>query len=78
MACRTGCPTGDCGSYAACLRGMGLHIGYANSAHGWDFSKEKRFQREQEGYRQAVKDGLNPAGVDSVSVRRAYDDASKG
>lgn len=76
--CRAGCPTGGHDSWGACLRDAHVGIAYANSAGGWDYSKEKRFQREQEGYRQAVKDGLNPAGVDSVSVRRAYDDASKG
>lgn len=27
MSCRTGCPTKDCPSYAACLKGMNLQIG---------------------------------------------------
>lgn len=78
MTCRTGCPTQDCGSYADCLRGMGLRVAYANSANGWDATKQKRWDRENASYRQAVKDGLNPSGVSFNAVNTAYDAASKG
>ena len=76
--CRTGCPDQNHESYAECLRSMTVRIAYANSAAGWDYSKEKRFQKTNAAYRQAVKDGLQPRNISMGAVNQAYDRAEKG
>lgn len=75
MACRTGCPTQDHGSYAACLRGSGIRVAYANSTNGWDYTRQKRFDRENAAYRQAVADGLQPTGFTEREIGEAYQHA---
>lgn len=42
------------------------------------WTDEKRFRRTNEAYRQAVKDGLQPAGVRMDAINQAYEDAAKG
>lgn len=77
MACRTGCPTQDHATWGECARASSLRIGYANSAGGWDWTKEKKFRAENESYRQALRDGLDPAAPTNAAVRRAYEEAEK-
>lgn len=74
--CSEGCPTpGAHRSWGECVRSKATRIGYANSAGGWDLSKEKRFQRENEAYVQALKDGLNPQTPTWPGIRKAYAEA---
>ena len=61
MSCRAGCPTQDCPSYAACCKGV--RIGYTNSAGGWDYSKQKRWDRELQRYRDLSDSGIEPLGT---------------
>ena len=77
MACRTGCPTQDHGSWGKCARSADMRIAYANSANGWDLTREKAFRKENENYRQALSDGLNPASPTNAAVRKAYEAAEK-
>jgi hypothetical protein len=71
VSCRTGCPTQDHGSYAECLRGANLRIAYANSANGWDLTKQKTWDKELADYRSARAQGIEPAGCDRRSIDQA-------
>lgn len=76
MACRTGCPTKDCASFAACLRGSGIRVAYANSAGGWDYSRQKSWDSELTAYRDAVAQGIQPSGTtrDKIDAAVAISD----
>lgn len=70
--CRSGCATRDHTSFGDCLKAANLRIGYCRSAAGWDATREKAFQRENERYAQALRDGLQPNGVLNAQIDRAY------
>ena len=69
--CTTGCRTKDCESYAACLRGKGARVAYANSAGGWDYSAQKKWDRDLAAYKDARAQGIQPSGTDRKAVDRA-------
>ena len=69
--CTTGCQTKDCESYAACLRGKGARVAYANSAGGWDYSTQKKWDRDLAAYKDARAQGIQPSGTDRKAVDRA-------
>jgi hypothetical protein len=69
--CRTGCPTQDHDTWGECARDANLRIGYAASAKGWDLTKQKKWDRELEDYRSAVKQGIQPKGTDRRSIDNA-------
>lgn len=71
MACTSGCPTKTCPSYAACLRGKGARVAYANSAKGLDYTQQKNWDRELDVYKQARAEGIQPAGTKRSQVERA-------
>lgn len=71
MACSTGCPTKDCPSFAACLRGKGTKVAYANSATGLDYSRQKKWDRELDNYRAARAEGMQPEGTAAKDVEHA-------
>jgi hypothetical protein len=54
MSCRTGCPTKTCGTYAACLKGMGLQIG--DLGRGVAAATDRRLN----AYADARRQGLQP------------------
>jgi hypothetical protein len=69
--CTTGCPTQDCPSYAACLRGKALRVAYCDSANGRDYSTQKKWDRDLAAYKDARAQGIQPSGTDRSSVDRA-------
>lgn len=71
MSCRSGCPTRDHLSYGECLRAANVKVAYTNSANGWDSTKQKKWDRELEDYRSAVKQGIQPKGTDRRSIDNA-------
>ena len=71
MACTTGCKTRDCESYAACLRGKGARVAYANSAGGWDYSAQKKWDRDLAAYKDARDQGIQPSSTKKDAVERA-------
>ena len=74
--CSQGCPTpGAHTSFGECLRAKSLKIGYARSSAGWDFTREKNFQRENDAYVKALKDGLDPQTPTWPGIRKAYAEA---
>lgn len=75
MACSTGCPTGGHASYGECLRSKNVSTQWLGGT-GPSARAQREWSQENERYRQALKDGLNPKGVDTASVRQAYEEAS--
>lgn len=74
--CTSGCPTQDCQSYGACLRNKGARVAYANSAGGWDYSTQKRWDKNLEDYKAARAEGIQPAQTTTKAIedaRRASD-----
>lgn len=76
MACTSGCPTQDCESYAACLKRKNVSTQWLGGT-GPSQSEQKRWDRENQAYRSAVKDGLKPRSVSFGAVNKAYEEASK-
>jgi hypothetical protein len=72
MACSTGCQTRDHSSYGECLRSKSTRVAYCNTVNGWDATKQKNWDRELANYRQAVKDGMNPATCTQAAIDAAY------
>ena len=69
--CTTGCPTQDCVSYAACLKGKRTKVAYANSANGFDYTAQKKWDRDLAAYKDARAQGIQPASTDRKAVDRA-------
>ena len=77
--CSTGCPTpGVHASWGTCQRSKNLRVLYANSAGGWDFTKQKRFDAENAAYRNAVANGIQPEAPTFAAIRHAEAVAEKG
>lgn len=72
-ACRSGCPTQEHTSYIECLRSAGLRVAYTNSANGWDYSKQQKWDRELSRYRDLRESGVEPEGT----THREMDKAEK-
>lgn len=71
MACTTGCPTQDCESYGACLKGKSARVAYCNSAAGLDYTAQKSWDRELSAYKDARAEGLQPSGTKLHQVENA-------
>lgn len=63
MACRSGCKTKNHSSYAECLRSAGVRVAYTDSANGWDYSKQRRWDNELQRYRDLESQGMEPLGT---------------
>lgn len=71
MACSTGCPTQDHETYGQCMREKGGRVLYANSAKGFDATKEKAWNSELDLYRKARSEGIQPEGTTRAKVEAA-------
>ena len=71
MSCTTGCPTKDCESYAACLRGKGARVAYCNSAGGQDYTAQKKWDADLAYYKDARAQGIQPSGTSRAQVTAA-------
>lgn len=69
MSCRAGCPTKDCASYAECIRGV--KVLYSDSTKGFDYSREKHWNKELDRYGTLVKSGIQPEGTTHRDMDRA-------
>lgn len=69
--CTSGCRTQDHDTYAQCLRSKGTKVAYANSAGGWDYSTQKKWDRDLAAYKDARAQGIQPSGTDRKAVDRA-------
>lgn len=70
--CRTGCPTQDHSSYAACAKGLQLNAGalLTNEQKSWD--------SELSSYRKAREEGIQPRGTKQpqIDMARRISDAT--
>ena len=67
--CRSGCPTQDHGSYAACLRAANVTVGATINSplqQMWEATKA-----DLPAYRQARADGIQPEATSMEKVREA-------
>lgn len=71
MTCSEGCPTRDHASYAECLRSKGARVAYCNTVNGWDYSKQKAWDRELQTYRDCKAQGIEPARCDGPAIAEA-------
>lgn len=69
--CTSGCRTQDHDSYAQCLRAKSTRVAYANSANGFDYTAQKKWDRDLAAYKDARAQGIQPSGTDRASVDRA-------
>lgn len=74
-------------TFGACLRAKNIRIGYCQSSRGLDASSEKSKERELADYKDARRQGVQPASTFTKDVREAMDvsdrtgvayDAAKG
>ena len=73
--CSSTCVTRDHTSFGACIRAKALGAIWLGGG-GPSFGEVKRFSRENQAYRDAIKSGLKPQAVSFGAVNRAYDAAS--
>lgn len=69
--CTTGCPTQNCINYAACLRQKAPRVAYANSAGGYDYTAQKKWDRDLAAYKDARDQGIQPSSTNRAAVDRA-------
>lgn len=73
MACRTGCRTKDCKSYAECCRNSNVQVGPV-------WTNSKAIGKELNAYAEARRQGIQPAGTNLYQTEaavRASDDTGK-
>lgn len=75
--CSAGCRTKDHATYAECLRAKDVGSMWLGGTKA-SASEQKRFSRANEMYRQAKREGLQPAAVSENAVNAAYEKASGG
>lgn len=69
--CTSGCATKDHASYGECLRAKTTRIAYCNSAMGQDATAQKKWDRELDAYKDARRQGIQPAGTKAHQVENA-------
>lgn len=59
--CSSTCATQDHATYGECIRAKGLRIAYCNSAGGGgDATAQKKWDKDLDAYRAAVRQGMEP------------------
>lgn len=76
MGTRCTCGVGH-DTFAACIRAKNLHVGYARSTAGLDYTAHVKTQRELAAYRAAREQGIQPAGTRQAQVDFAVDQSDK-
>lgn len=75
--CSASCTTRDHKSFGECVKAKNIAAMWTGGSRP-SFGEVKRFSRENQAFRDAVKDGLKPQAVSFNAVNRAYDVASRG
>lgn len=74
MACTSSCSTpGAHQTFGECMRAKGLRIGYCNSAAGQDYTAQKQLDSDLAFYRDARRQGVQPASTRRDAVEAALD-----
>lgn len=75
MACSSNCTTQNHESWGACVKAKGIKAQWLGGVQA-SYGEQKRFSATNARYRQAIKDGLEPAAVSDSAVNRAYEEAA--
>lgn len=67
--CSSGCPYGDCPSYGYCMRNKGVKPTWATAE--MDKTKEKKWEGDLAAYRDARRQGIEPATTQRKDVNEA-------
>lgn len=70
MACRTGCKTKDCESYAACLKGANINLGDLTGTR-------PKAKSELTAYADARRQGIQPAGTSIAQTQAAVEASNR-
>lgn len=76
MACRTGCPTQDHGSWGDCLRASNINMNAGDAKSGLQMPK-KATEKELALYRAARKQGIQPMTTKTADIQKAIDISNK-
>lgn len=71
--CTASCATRDHESFGACVRDKGLRVGYAASANGMDFTRQKKWDQRLNLYREARSAGLQPESTRLSDIRKTLE-----
>ena len=77
MACTSGCKTKDHASYSECLKDKATVVAYCNSAGGMDFTAQKKWDRDLDAYKDARRQGIQPATTKRKDVDAAVHMSNK-
>lgn len=79
MACRTGCPTQNHGSWGDCLRSSNIQLNAGDAASSLAFSgwTDKKWNKELDLYTSARKQGIQPDGTSTAQIQKALDISEK-
>ena len=69
--CTTGCATKDHATYGQCLKAKRTVVAYCNSANGQDYTAQKNWDRELDAYKDARRQGIEPAGTKMHQIENA-------
>lgn len=71
MACRTGCPTQNHGSWGECARSANIRTIWVQHTKGLEKSKDDHHERELQRYRDARRQGIQPASTKTKDIIEA-------
>lgn len=71
MACTTGCATKDHKTMGECLRAKGVRTTYVNHLMGFDRDSAKKWDNDLAAYRDARRQGIQPASCDRAATDAA-------
>lgn len=69
--CRSGCRTQDHQSWGECLRDAGVRTYLASPSKGLDGTKQKKWDRELQAYRDARSQGIQPDSTNMPDIQKA-------
>lgn len=70
--CTSGCRTKNHASYSECLQSKTLHVAYSNEGgKAGDYTTQKKWDRELDSYRDAVRQGMQPESTRTKDIQKA-------
>lgn len=69
--CSSTCPTRDHMSFGECMKAKGIRVAYCQSWKGHDYTRQKNWDKNLEGYRAARAEGIEPRSTWPADVEKA-------
>jgi len=76
VSCRSGCPTKDHSSWGECLKASNIQMNSGDAASNKTMTS-KKWDAELQAYRDARKQGIQPAGTSMRKIREAVEISNK-